>query len=80
MSRMVNFCEKRGRRRRAYVALVDDGVLLRLRLDSVDGQVSEDDGSNGALSPYLVKLNVLGGRPTPLVEVVVGPGAESLSH
>jgi hypothetical protein len=57
-------------------ARVDDDILLGLELGAVDGHVAEDDDANGALTPLLVELEVLGRRLAALVVVLVVVGAE----
>lgn len=59
---------------------VNAGVLLGFRISSIARDVSKDDGANLALTPDLVQVDVLGGGPATLLEVVVGPSAETLSH
>lgn len=59
---------------------IDTGILLGFRVSGIARNVAEDDGADLSLAPSLVELDVLGGGPATLLEIVVGPSAETLGH
>ena len=59
---------------------VNAGVLLGFRVSGITRNVTEDDGTDFALAPNLVEVDVFGSGPATLLKVVVGPSAETLGH